>query len=75
MSGIFGSDTPDPPPPPTPPPAPPSQDEAVSARRSRDEMRRRRGRGATILSEGEGGMGELASANQPQTGTRQLLGS
>ena len=75
MGGLFGGDSPEPPAPPTPPPAPPSRDEAVTARRERDDMRRRRGRAATILSENggnQGARGELA--RQPRTATSQLLG-
>jgi hypothetical protein len=67
MSGIFSKPKmPEPPPPPAPPPAPPGMDEARQARMQADELRRRRGRAATVLSE----EGTLA----PQTGTRKLLG-
>ena len=60
---------PAPPAPPVPPPPPPSIDVAKESRVEADEMRRRQGRGATILSQGL-----LTQPEMPKTGTRKLLG-
>ena len=54
--------TPAPPPPPAPPP---SINEAQDTMRKRDEMQRRRGRAATVLTE---------SQVQPETAAKKLLG-
>jgi len=72
MSGIFGSPkTPEPPPPPAAPPPPPGVDEAKASRMQADELRRRQGRAATVLTQKEG---MLASAETPKVGTKKLLG-
>ena len=51
--------------PPPPPPPPPTVNEAQDAMRKRDEMQRRRGRAATVLSEFQ---------VQPETAAKKLLG-
>jgi hypothetical protein len=71
MSGLFGSSTPPPPPPPTPPPAPPSMDVAQQTRMQADELRRRQGRAATILTQPQG---MLADGQRPMTATKRLTG-
>jgi len=72
MSGIFGSPkTPEPPPPPAAPPPPPGVDEAKASRMQADELRRRQGRAAAVLTQKEG---MLASAETPKVGTKKLLG-
>ena len=72
MSGIFGSPkTPEPPPPPAAPPPPPGVDEAKQSRMQADELRRRQGRAASILTKQQG---MLASAETPKVGTKKLLG-
>lgn len=74
MSGLFGgSKAPAPPAPPAPPPPPPSVDQARESRMQADELRRRQGRAATILTEGKGMLAE-GSQTQATTGTRKLLG-
>jgi hypothetical protein len=65
----FGSKAPPPPPPPAAPPPPPSVDQAKASKMQADEMRRRQGRAATVLSTEQGMLAE-----KPQTGTRKLLG-
>ena len=65
MSGLFGS-APKPPPPPPPPAPAPTIDEARDVARKREEMLRRRGRAATMLSEG--------SDITAPTATKKLLG-
>jgi len=75
MSGLFGGGSKSPAPPPPPPPAPPAPtvDQARESRMEADEMRRRRGRAATILT--EGGQGMLAQdQGTAQTATKTLLG-
>jgi hypothetical protein len=65
----FGSSRPAAPPPPPPPPPPaarPERSEEMGGRAQRDEMARRRGRGAQVLA-GEG-------TGQPATGSKTLLG-
>jgi len=76
MSGLFGggSKAPPPPAPPAPPPPPPSVDEARESRMQADELRRRQGRAATILTQGGEGMLAEESQTQATTGTRKLLG-
>ena len=74
MSGLFGgSKAPAPPAPPAPPPPPPSVDQARESRMQADELRRRQGRAATILTEGKGMLAE-GSQTSATTGTRKLLG-
>lgn len=74
MSGLFGgSKSPAPPPPPPPAPPAPTVDQARESRMEADEMRRRRGRASTILT--EGGQGMLAQdQGTAQTATKTLLG-
>lgn len=67
-------------PPPTPPPTPPpviedaqvkaEQNAQVKAEQNEDQMRRRQGRAATILSGG----GSAAGTGTPSVGTKTLLG-
>jgi len=59
---------PSPPPPPPPPAPPPEVNEARETMRRRDEMARRRGRAATVLSE------PSQSMVQPDTAAKKLLG-
>lgn len=69
MSGLFSTPRPPAPPlPPAPPAPPPTIDDAKEARRREDIMKRRRGRAATILSDGSGS--DLA----PPTSAKSLLG-
>lgn len=73
MSGIFGSpSTPPPPAPPAAPPPPPSVDEAKMQRMQADELRRRQGRAATVLSQPKGMLQQ--NGQQPMTATKRLTG-
>lgn len=75
MSGLFGgSRAPAPPPPPPPAPPAPTVDQASESRMQADEMRRRRGRASTILTQDGQGMLAQDQGNQTQTATSQLLG-
>lgn len=73
MSGIFGggSKAPPPPPPPAAPPPPPTVDQAKQSRMQADELTRRRGRAANILTQPTGMLAESTTAT---TATRKLLG-
>jgi len=71
MGSIFGGgsrDTPDPPPPPPPPAPVPTLDEAKMRQQSADDVRRRRGRRASVLTGDEG-------VSDTPTTTRTLIGS
>ena len=73
MGGLFGGGpkAPPPPPPPTPPVEAPSMDDARKGSREReDELRRRSGRAASVLSTDNA----LSTKSAPKTGTRKLLG-
>ena len=72
MSGLFGSTSaPPPPPPPAQPAPPPTIDRAKESRLAADEMRRRQGRAASILSQPRG---MLANGQQAMTATKRLTG-
>lgn len=70
MSGLFGgADMPEPPPPAPPPPPPPTTDQAAMDSDAANRARKRKGRAATILSEGGdsqtlGGQAETVSGAQ-----------
>lgn len=67
IEAIMSPSMPDMPPPPPPPAPPPTVDTARERVRSRDEMARKRGRAATVLT-------EPTSQVQPQTAAKTLLG-
>lgn len=67
--GFGGGSKPQPlPPPPAPAPAPTIDTASAEQQRGEDNMRKRQGRAATILT---GAQGDLSA---PTTGTKQLLG-
>jgi hypothetical protein len=65
MGGIFSKPSAPPPPPPIEMPKTPTVDQVQVDRDRADMMRRRRGRAATVLTDGSGGMdeGSVASKN------------
>jgi hypothetical protein len=67
----FGASMPAMPPLPEPPPPPPTIDQARLSRQREDEARRRRGRAATVLTDGSM---DRASLVQPKTAAKTLLG-
>lgn len=75
ITDMFTPDVPDMPAPPPAPPPPVRADAEVAAESAGDQLRKRRGRASTVLTEDGNGSLDGSSSSKPTTAAARILGT